>query len=149
VTVPLSPEIVAAIRASTESGSTIAKRLGICRQTVSRIRNGRSHADPGESSQARESTVRAILSQSPALTHGDTAALAGVGRNTARLVRLGFKWADVLPELPRLDPTTWNATCLQCTQWETDGGRCVLGIPECKSEGPTWARGCGAFHRAS
>ena len=139
MTAPVSPEIVAAIRASTESGSTVARRLGICRQTVSRIRNGKSHADPGESRQARESTVRAILSQSPALTHGDTAALAGVGRNTARLVRLGLQWADVLPELPRLDPTTWKATCLQCSQWEADGERCMLGIPECKSEGPTWA----------
>ena len=145
MTVPLSPEIVAAIRASTEPGSTVARRLGICRQTVSKIRTGKSHASPGESRSAREATVRAILSQSPALTHGDAAALAGVGRNTARLVRLGLKWADVLPELPRLDPTTWKATCLQCTQWETDGGRCMLGIPECRSEGPTWARGCGAY----
>jgi transposase-like protein len=145
MTAPVSPEIVAAIRASSEPGSTIARRLGICRQTVSRIRSGKTHGDPGESNQARETMVRAILSQSPALTHGDTAALAGVARNTARLVRLGLQWADVLPELPRLDPATWAASCLQCKQWEADGGRCMLGIPECKSEGPTWARGCGAY----
>jgi hypothetical protein len=145
MTAPVSPEIVAAIRASTESGSVLARRLGIARQTVSKIRTGKTHSDPGKSNQARESMVRAILSQSPALTHGDTAALAGVARNTARLVRLGLQWADVLPELPRLDPTTWAASCLQCKQWEADSERCMLGIPECKSEGPTWARGCGAY----
>jgi hypothetical protein len=141
----LSPENVAAIRASTEPGSTIARRLGVCRQTVHKIRTGKSHTNPGESSQTREATVRAVLSQSPALGHTEVAALAGVDRDTARRVRLGLKWADVLPELPRLDPATWAASCLQCKQWEADGERCMLGIPECKSEGPTWARGCGAF----
>jgi transcriptional regulator with XRE-family HTH domain len=141
----VSPEIVAAIRASTEPGSTIARRLGICRQTVSKIRTGKSHVGPSESLLAREAKVQAILNQSPALGHAEVAALAGVNRDTARRVRLGLKWADVLPELPRLDPTTWNASCLQCSQWEADGERCMLGIPECRSEGPTWARGCGAY----
>ena len=145
MTVPLSSEIVAAIRASSESGSAIARRLGVCRQTISKIRTGKSHTSPGESSQTREATVRAVLAQSPALGHTEVAALAGVDRDTARRVRLGLKWLDVLPELPRLDPATWAASCLQCTQWETDGGRCMLGIPECRSEGPTWARGCGAY----
>jgi hypothetical protein len=145
MTAPVSPEIVAAIRASTEPGSTLARRLGICRQTVSKIRTGKSHAGPGESLSAREAKVQAILNQSPALGHTEVAALAGVNRDTARRVRLGLKWADVLPELPRLDPTAWNASCLQCAQWEADGERCMLGIPECKSEGPTWARGCGAY----
>ena len=145
MTAQLSPEVVAAIRASAEPGSTIARRLGICRQTVSKIRTGKSHTNPGESSQTREATVRAVLTQSPALGHTEAAALAGVGLDTARRVRLGLKWTDVLPELPRIDPATWRASCLQCSQWEADGDRCMLGIPECKSEGVAWARGCGAY----
>jgi hypothetical protein len=145
MTAHLPSEAVAAIRASTEPGPTIARRFGIARQTVHKIRTGKSHTSSGESRSAREAKVQAVLSQSPALGHAEAAALAGVDRDTARRVRLGLKWADVLPGLPRLDPTTWNASCLQCTQWETDGGRCMLGIPECRSEGPTWARGCGAY----
>ena len=145
MTAHLPAEAVAAIRASTEPGSTIARRFGIARQTVHKIRTGKSHTSPGESRITREAKVQAVLTQSPALGHTEAAALAGVDRDTARRVRLGLKWADVLPELPRLDPATWAAICLQCKQWEADGERCMLGIPECKSEGPTWARGCGAY----
>ena len=94
--------------------------------------------------QQRAAKVLAVLSQSPSLGHCETAALAGVDRDTVRRIRFGLKWDDVLPELPRIDPATWAAHCSDCVHWETDG-RCMLGIPECKSEGGNWARGCAAF----
>ena len=94
--------------------------------------------------QQRAAKVFAVLSQSPSMGHCETAALAGVDRDTVRRIRFGLKWTDVLPELPRIDPATWAAHCSDCVHWDADG-RCMLGIPECKSEGGNWARGCAAF----
>lgn len=154
MTARLSPEIVAAIRASSESGAAIARRLGIARQTVTKIRTGKTHQDDG-SRLSPEEMVRLVLSQPPDWNVSQIAELTGIGRDTARKIRLGIRYPQVLPELPRMTAKESRRRCRACVQWvppsgtgrEHRYGRCHLGIPEA-TETQTWARGCGAYMAA-
>ena len=154
MTVPLSPEIVAAIRASTESGAALARRLGIARQTVSKIRTGKTHQQD-ENRPSLEAKVRAVLIQPPNLSLAEITELTGIHSDTVRRIRLGLIHADVLPEMDRMTAEESSRRCWSCVQWvppsgigrERRYGRCHLGIEEA-TETQTWARGCGAFHRA-
>jgi hypothetical protein len=142
---PLPPEVVAEIRASAEPPVAIARRLGIARQTVSKIRSGEIHRDDGQS---RDALVRNILSRSPLETHAAIAERFGCHRETVRLVRFGQRWADVAQELERLDPATSGATCYRCVHGRPaseNHGPCILDIPEAAIDGPLYARGCGAY----
>jgi transcriptional regulator with XRE-family HTH domain len=150
VSAHLPPEVVASVRASTESGAAIARRLGIARQTVSKIRTGKTHQ--GEGRPTREATVRTVLSQPPDLSFAQISELTGIHRDTVRRIRLGLIYADVLPEIARMTLEESRRQCSGCVQW--DGpvgpggsdryGSCKLGIPEA-TETQTWARGCGAY----
>ena len=100
-----------------------------------------------------EALVRAILAHPPTATHSAIGAELGVGREVVRRIRLGQRWSDVAPEIERLEPDQIGRECRWCVHWEpragNDGrGRCGLGIPEPRTEGLTWARGCGAYTRA-
>ena len=141
---PIPPEVVAEIRTSAEPNVVIARRLGYSRQTVAKIRSGQIHADNG---QAREALVRGILSRSPLETHAAIADRFGCHRETVRLVRFGRRWADVAPDLERLDPAASGANCYLCCHWRQgeDRGACTLGIPEAATDGQLYARGCGAY----
>ena len=143
---PIPPEVVAEIRASAEPPVAIARRLGISRQSVSKIRSGEIHADNG---QAREALVRSILGRSPLETHAAIAERFECNRETVRNIRFGLQWADVAPELERLDLITYNdATCYRCIHGRPVGennGPCILDSPEAAIDGPTYARGCGAY----
>jgi hypothetical protein len=105
----------------------------------------------------KEARVRAILAHPFTATHAAVAAATGFDREIVRRIRVGARYADLLPELERMEPERLDARCHQCVQWEpckvkVSGerlGRCTLGIPECRSDGQTWARGCGAFSRRS
>ena len=153
----LAPEVVAAIRSSPESGAAIARRLGIARQTVTKIRLGKTHLNdkdkPG--AEKRVEMVRAVLSQPPDMSLNDITELTGIDRDTVRRIRLGLRYADVLPELERMTAEESSRRCWACVQWvapsgsgrEHRYGRCHLGIQEA-TETQTWARGCGAFMRA-
>jgi len=152
----LSPEVVAMIRASTETGGALAKRLGIARQTVSKIRTGKTHQgnsnNDNDDAPAREEIVRQVLNQPPDLSLSQITELTGMDRETIRRIRLGLKHADVLPHLPRLTSEQMHRRCWNCVQWELGTGpggadrwgKCQLGIPEA-TESQTWARGCGAY----
>lgn len=111
---PLPRETVRLIRACAEPVSAIARRLGVSKQTVSKIRKGQIHRGDGES---REELVRSILSRSPLETHAAIAEQLGCHRETVRLVRFGRRWADVAPELERLDPAASGANCYLCCHW--------------------------------
>ena len=143
---PIPPEVVAEIRASAEPVNATARRLGVSQQTVSKIRGGQIHADNG---QARETLVRNILSRSPLETHAAIAERFGCHRETVRLVRFGRRWADVAPDLERLDPAASGANCYLCCHWSQGDGDnpagCTLGIPEAATDGQIYARGCGAY----
>jgi hypothetical protein len=143
---PLPREVVAEIRASAEPPVAIARRLGISRQTVAKVRSGQIHQDNG---QAREALVRNILSRSPLEAHAAIAERFGCNRETVRDVRFGLQWADVAQELERLDLAAYNgATCYRCIHGQPSGenrGSCILGIPESAIDGPLYARGCGAY----
>lgn len=143
---PLSPDVVELIRTSAEPGSAIARRLGVSRQTVSKIRRGQIHQSDGD---AREDLVRSILSRSPLETHAAIAEQLGCHRETVRLVRFGRRWADVAPDLERLDSAASGANCYLCCHWSQgpgdDPGACTLGIPEAATDGQLYARGCGAY----
>ena len=149
----LSPEVVASIRASTESGAAIARRLGIARQTVTKIRTGKTHQD--QRRPTREATVRAVLSQPPNLSLAEISEITGIDRDTVRRIRLGLIWSDVLRDMERMTAEESSRRCWSCVQWvppsgtgrEHRYGRCHLGIQEA-TETQTWARGCGAFMRA-
>ena len=101
----------------------------------------------------REARVRAVLSLPPTAVPSQAAAALGMDQTTFRRIRLGRLWADVLPELERMTPEVTQRLCLHCVQWKPSTSRaggdrqgsCLLGIPECRSDGHTWARGCGAY----
>ena len=146
----LAPEVVAAIRASTETGAALARRYGIARQTVTKIRTGKTHLDTNRPS--REATVRQVLNQPPNLSLAEISKLTGIDPDTVRRIRLGIIYADVLPELDRMTAEESSRRCWDCVQWvapsgsgrEHRYGRCHLGIQEA-TETQTWARGCGAY----
>ena len=149
----LSPEVVAFIRSSPETGAALARQFGIVRQTVTKIRTGKTHQDEGRPT--REATVRAVLSQPPDLSLAEISEITGINRDTVRRIRLGLIWSDVLPEMDRMTAEQSSRRCQACVQWvppsgtgrEHRYGRCHLGIQEA-TETQTWARGCGAFMRA-
>ena len=154
MTARLSPEIVAAIRSSPETGNAIARRLGIARQTVSKIRCGKTHQnDDGRLSP--EEMVRRVLTQPPDWSLSQIAESTGIEREAARKIRLGIRFPKVLPELPRMTLEESNRRCSNCVQWVPPAGsgrlhrygRCHLGIEEA-TETQTWARGCGAYMAA-
>lgn len=92
--------------------------------------------------------VRAILSYPPTVSHAEVSLRTGYDREIIRRIRIGLKFSDVLKELPRMDPKQSSSRCCHCSQWDigSDGrGKCSLGIPESKTDGQTWARGCAAF----
>ena len=146
---PLSPEIVAEIRSSSETGGAIARRFGIARQTVSKIRTGKSHLDDR---MTPEEMVRLVLNQPPDLSLAQIAELTGIKPDAARRIRLGIRYRNVLPDLPRMTLEESGRRCQNCVQWVPPAGsgrlhrygRCHLGIEEA-TETQTWARGCGAY----
>ena len=145
---PIPPEVVAEIRASAEPNAVIARRLGVSRQSAWKIRRGQIHQSAADrSTKAREDLVRSILSRSPLETHAAIAEQLGCHRETVRLVRFGHRWADVVPDLERLDPAASGANCYLCCHWSQgkDQGTCTLGIPEAATDGQLYARGCGAY----
>ena len=156
---PIPPEVVAEIRASAEPPVAIARRLGIDRKTVAKIRRGEIHRYNDETRkralEEREAKVRAVFSFPIGTTHAAVALSVGISREAVRRVRIGTLWADVLPKMQRMDPGDADARCNACVHWESrgshndddPGSRCALGIPEYATEGMTWARGCGAFSR--
>ena len=111
---PLSPEIVAEIRSSSETGGAIARRLGIARQTVSKIRTGKTHQDD---KLTPEEMVRRVLSQPPHLSLAQIAELTGIKPDAARRIRLGLRYRDVLPEIPRMTLEESRRRCQNCVQW--------------------------------
>ena len=102
-----------------------------------------------------EEMVRGVLSQPPDWSLSQIAAATGIERDTARRIRLGIRYPDVLPELPRMTLEEFRRRCSSCVQWEGPVGpsgsdrygSCKLGIPEAR-ETQTWARGCGAYMAA-
>ena len=145
---PLSPEVVAEILSSTETGGAIARR------TVSKIPTGKLHAD-NDSSLSPEEMVRLVLSQPPNWSLAQIAAATGIKPDAARRIRLGIRYRDVLPGLPRMTPEESRRQCSSCVQWNAPSGSgrehrygsCNLGIAEA-TETQTWARGCGAYMAA-
>lgn len=96
----ITPEIVLAIRASTERGTALAARYGITKQTITDIRHGRSWAhvegpDNGRDRRAKvdEATVRAIRA-----SEASGVALAkhyGVTRTTISDIRNRRIWKHI------------------------------------------------------
>ena len=151
---PLSPEIVAEIRSSPETGGAIGRRLGIAQQTVSKIRTGKTHQDIDDRLTPEE-MVRRVLSQPPHLSLAQIAELTGIKPDAARRIRLGIRFRDVLPEIPRMTLEESRRRCQNCAQWNPPAetgranryGSCDLGHVEA-TETQTWARGCGAYSPA-
>ena len=151
MTARLSPDVVAEILSSPETGAAIAQRLGVCRQTISKIRTGKTHLD-NDTRLSPEQMVRLVLGQPPDWSLAQIAEATGIERDLARRIRLGIRFSDVLPGLPRMTREESQRRCSGCVQWvppsgsgrEHRYGRCHLGIPEA-TEIQTWARGCGAY----
>ena len=103
-----------------------------------------------------EAAIRRVLELPPDMSLADIAVLVGVDKDTARKIRLGLRFADVAPELPRMTLEQSRRRCWQCVQWDGPTGpggparygRCHLGIPEAANS-QTWARGCGAYAPAA
>ena len=147
---PLSPEAVAAIRDSSESNSELGRQFGVSKQTISKIRMGEIHRNVAGAyiltDEQKAVAVRAVLEHSPVESHLAVSESVGIARDTVMRIRFGQIYADVLPELERLDPSKKGAYCYRCIHWSRDGdGCCSLGIPEATNDGQLYARGCGAY----
>ena len=98
----------------------------------------------------RIALVPVVLSYPAWVSVTDIAAELGTTRWFVSSVRLGLRYRDVHPELPRPGNQA-KLRCSGCVQWVPPAGeargRCQLGIPEAKDQ--FFARGCGAFHAAS
>lgn len=152
---PLSPEAVNTILNSPESNSELGRQFGVSKQTISKIRMGEIHRNAVGAymltDEQKAVAVRAVLEHSPVESHLAVAESLGIARDTVMRIRFGQLYADVLPELERLDPSKKGAYCYRCTHWgkKRVGGDCTLGIPEAAIEGSLYARGCGAYQTHS
>jgi len=96
--------------------------------------------------------VRLVLSQPLDASLAEIAAATGIDKDAVRHIRMGIRYRNVLPELPRMTSEQSRRRCWHCVQWEGAAGvsgadrygRCHLGIPEA-TESQLWARGCGAY----
>ena len=78
----------------------------------------------------KEAIVRAVLSYGKHFTHNDIGRELGISREYVRQVRVGISLANVLPELPREDPTARTQRCSGCRMFDASHWQCSLGIPE-------------------
>lgn len=101
----------------------------------------------------REALVRAVLEASPDLPHATLARQLDMARESVRRVRIGLLWANVAPDLERLDPGRVTRSCQTCRLFDHHKrkaggswryGRCSLGYPEA-DENHHWARSCEAY----
>jgi hypothetical protein len=98
----------------------------------------------------REAMVRAVLAFEETALAADAAAELGIHRSTFIRIRMGQMWCEVLPELERLKPEQTTRACPACVHWDqpkkaAETNPCGIKIPECKSQGPGWARMCSAY----
>lgn len=142
---------IEAIRSSPETNAELARQFQVSRQCISKIRLNKTHSPAvvERDTKKAEAVVRAILARPADQSHQSVARALGLSRETVRKVRYGLQWADLAPELERLDQASQGAFCSWCVHWKAAGtGSCTLGIPEAVSEGQLHARGCGAFKRS-
>jgi len=105
----------------------------------------------------REAITRTVLSAPLETPSKALAEQLGLSRQMVASIRIGRRYADVLPNLPRVEPAAMQRTCLDCTLFHHQPGRlrdegadvriygqCSIGIPEA-AESLRYARGCGAF----
>jgi hypothetical protein len=100
----------------------------------------------------REAIALAVLTAPCETPSAVLADRVGVAREMVRCIRIGTRYASVLPHLERIDPAAMVRTCMDCALFErtprrvhqANGcGQCSLGYPE--AENIHYARGCGAF----
>jgi len=109
--------------------------------------------------QEREQITRTVLSAPLETPSKAIAEQLGLSRQMVASIRIGRRYADVLPHLPRVEPEAMQRTCLNCALFHHQPGRlrdensdtrtygrCSIGIPEA-AESLHYARGCGAFQR--
>ena len=108
----------------------------------------------------KQHVTRHVLLAPIEVSHQIVGDQVGIGRSLTRMIRYGQAYADVLPELPRLEPDQTRRRCDQCVHWKAQRirtrsetqddirrhGFCTLEIPE--AENMRYARGCGAFTKA-
>ena len=118
-------------------------------------RNGQAFDD-----EKREALTRAVLNAPIELSHQKLGLQLDISRDLVRQIRYGTSYADVLPDLLRMEPDQPRRRCDQCVHWVAERvrkrnenqedirrlGHCSLGIPE--ADNLRYGRGCGAFTRA-
>ena len=110
-----------------------------------------------KSREEREAIALAVLTAPCETPSAALAERVGLSRQLVRQIRIGDRYAEVHPHLPRIDPDAMQRTCMDCALFHhqpgrlrgEDGsdvrthGRCSIGIPE--AESIHYGRGCGAF----
>jgi hypothetical protein len=108
----------------------------------------------------REAIALAVLSAPCETPSAVLADRVGLSRQLVRQIRIGDRYAEVLPHLPRFEPDAMQRSCLDCQLFTSrpsrlrgdDGsdtrsfGSCSIDIPEAANI--HYARGCGAFVEA-
>ena len=114
-----------------------------------------------KSREEREAIALAVLTAPCETPSAVLAERVGVAREMVRCIRIGVRYANVLPHLERIEPAAMTRTCTDCALFHHQPGRlvtpngsgsrtygrCSIGIPEA-AESLHYARGCGAFVEA-
>lgn len=87
-----------------------------------------------------EDQIRLILTRLDISTR-EFGRLLNNKRQTISNVRRGLRYANVLPEIPRIRVRG----CYHCTQWA--GMKCALGFPDPVIDGPGFATDCDQFRQ--
>ena len=101
----------------------------------------------------REAITRAVLEAPASWSLQRVADLVGIHRDTARRIRYGLMNADVVLDLPRLDPKIMRRSCAGCTHFSFNPdrrhvvgdviGTCDFEFPE--SSDINYARECNSY----
>lgn len=84
-----------------------------------------------------DEAIVAILESS--LNNAETGRKYGISRQTVQQIRHGSTYADVRPDIPRLN----GKTCSKCQHWVNN--RCTFEFPDPIEEGIYAARYCNLF----
>jgi hypothetical protein len=105
----------------------------------------------------REAIALAVLTAPCELPSAVLADRVGLSRQLVRQIRIGDRYAEVLPHLPRIEPQAMQRSCLDCqlflarpSRLRGDDGSDVRSFGSCSIDIPEavnihYARGCGAF----
>jgi hypothetical protein len=141
----LCPDDIALILTSPLPASALGRQLGVSHQTVSDVRNNKSHRNVHpDLPRTNKYTTRRLRPDQVAYIRNSGESLNklsqrfNVSQRTILAAKRGETYRDIANAAPRSKTDTH---CANCAQWDSG---CSLGFPEAL-EDPTFAAECSLF----